>query len=52
MIGPGNRSAPVRHQAINYTNFYSLSMEPLETEFSEILIKYKKSFKEMNKQCS
>ena len=38
-IGSDNGLSPIRHQAITWTNSGLLSIGPLETRFSEILIK-------------
>ena len=39
IIGSGNGLSPIRRQTITWTNADSLSIEPLGTNFSEILIK-------------
>ena len=35
-IGSDNGLSPVRRQAVTWTNIHLLSIEPLETNFSEI----------------
>ena len=52
-IGSGNGLVPVRRQAITWINADLLTIRPLETNFSEILIKIQRfSFKKMHLKMS
>ena len=53
IIGSDNGLSPVRHQTINWTNAGILSIEPLGTNVSEILIEIQIfSFKKMHLKTS